>query len=335
MKTLLALIEKPAHVCYRYRALAFAPWLHRAGWRLEARPLAHGVLPFLRQLGDIRTADAILLQRRLLNWWQLRLLRNAAKALLFDIDDAVFYRDSNSSKGHESRRRRGRFDATVRRADAVLAGNSFLVSEAAAATRVERVHFVPTCIHTGLYSPQTSTRRGGEIRLVWIGSRSTMTSLDELQPGLAEATRRLPGLKLRVICDAFPKLAGVAIEPVRWSETTETAELAAADIGISHLPEHPWSRGKCGLKVLQYMAAGLPVIANAYGVHTDMVIPNVTGQLPNSAAAWADAIEGLANDRDLRQRFGAAGRAKVEHEYSVNVWGPRFVDILKNVRGPA
>src|SRR5882724_4595811 len=97
LKTLLALIDKPGHVCYRYRVLAFGPWLRDAGWNIEAQPLAHGIAPFLRQLNNVARADAVLLQRRLLSWWQIRLLRHAAKTLIFDIDDAVFYRDSNSS----------------------------------------------------------------------------------------------------------------------------------------------------------------------------------------------------------------------------------------------
>jgi glycosyltransferase involved in cell wall biosynthesis len=329
LKTLLALIEKPGHVCYRYRVLAFAPWLREAGWTIEAQPVAHGIASFFWQLRDVARADAVLLQRRLLSWWQVRLLRSKARSLIFDIDDAVFFRDSNSPRGHESTRRRNRFAAIVGRADAVLAGNSFLAEEARRFA-AGSVHELPTCVDSRQYQPNPSQRRGGDIRLVWIGSRSTMTSLNEIHAGLAEASRRLPGLKLRIICDAFPKLDGVAIEPIAWSETTEAAELASADIGLSFLPEHPWSQGKCGLKVLQYMAAGLPVLANSYGVHRTMVTPS-TGILADSPEAWADAIVRLANDPDLRRRLGAAARDKLAAEYSVAVWGPRFVQILADL----
>lgn len=328
MKTLLALVEKPGHVCYRYRVQVFEPWLRDAGWALEAQPVAHGIVPFLRQLKDVRRADAVVVQRRLLNWWQCRLLRSRAKTLIFDFDDAIFFRDSNSSRDHESYRRRQRFARIVRTFDAALAGNAFLADQARRFADADSVFDMPTCVDPKLYLPRPSTRHGGDIRLVWIGSRSTMTSLDELQPGLAEASRRLPGLKLRVICDDFPTLEGVAIEPVTWSEATEAAELASADVGISHLPEHPWSRGKCGLKVLQYMAAGLPVIANPYGVHETMIDSETTGLLARSPAEWADAIVRLANDPILRQRLGAAGRRKLETDYSVDAWGPRFASIL-------
>ena len=321
MKTLLALIEKPGHVCYRYRVAAFEPVLAAAGWRLEAETVERGGLASFRQLRSAGRADAVLLQRRLLSWWQIRLLRRGAKRLIFDIDDAVFHRDSNSPRGHESVSRMRRFAATVRRADIILAGNTFLAEQTRRFTSPERVREFPTCVDASLYHPRTSERSGGDVRLVWIGSRSTMTSLDEIREGLAEATRRLPGLALRVVCDGFPKLAGVEVVPAPWSEATEAAELADADIGVSWLPEHPWSLGKCGLKVIQYMAAGLPVVANPFGVHASMVTPD-TGILARSPAEWADAIVRLATDPRLRRRLGGNARRRLEADYSVQAWGP-------------
>jgi glycosyltransferase involved in cell wall biosynthesis len=324
VKTLLALIEKPGHVCYRYRVAAFEPFLQQAGWRLEAEPVGRG-LAFLRQLQSISRADAVILQRRLLNWWQLLLLRRNAKRLLFDIDDAVFFRDSNSPRGPESWRRRRRFDATVRASHAVLCGNPFLADAVrrAGGTAID----MPTCVDGSLYAPAPSARVGAA-RVVWIGSRSTMPSLDALAGPLAEATRRCPGLTLAVICDAAPSYPGVNIEFVPWSEATEAKALADGDFGISILPEHLWSQGKCGLKVVQYMAAGLPAIANPYGVHEAMIVPGATGMLAKSPAEWIDAVVKLANGVEFRHRLGAAARAKFDAEYSVAAWGTRFVQAI-------
>ena len=328
-KTLLALIEKPGHVCFRYRVAAFEPALAEAGWRLEAEAVEHGCLASVHQLRSAARADAVLLQRRLLSWWRIRLLRRFAKYLIFDIDDAVFHRDSNNPRGPESSSRLRRFAATVKRADAILAGNAFLADQSRRFASPERVHEFPTCVDASLYEPRTSERSGGETRLVWIGSRSTMTSLDGIREGLAEATRRLPGLKLRVVCDAFPKLAGVEVVPVSWTESTEAEELAGADIGVSWLPEHPWSLGKCGLKVLQYMAAGLPVVANPFGVHPSMVSAE-TGILARSPFEWADAIMKLASDPQLRRRLGSDARRRLEVDYSVRAWGRKFASCLES-----
>jgi glycosyltransferase involved in cell wall biosynthesis len=131
-----------------------------------------------------------------------------------------------------------------------------------------------------------------------------------------------------LICDRFVHLPGLEIVDVPWSEATESAELAAADIGISWIPDDPWSRGKCGLKVLQYMAAGLPVITNPVGVHPEMVRHGETGYLVNSASEWVDAVRTLAHDPDLRRRMGAAGRRVVEERYSVEAGAGKWIELI-------
>jgi len=102
-----------------------------------------------------------------------------------------------------------------------------------------------------------------------------------------------------------------------WQQATETTELADADIGISWLPDDGWSAGKCGLKVLQYMAAGLPVVANPVGVQKNLVRHGETGFLVETPDEWEDAVRLLAADPELRRHMGQAGRRRVEEEYLV------------------
>ena len=103
---------------------------------------------------------------------------------------------------------------------------------------------------------------------------------------------------------------------------------AAADIGISWLPNDLWSRGKCGLKVLQYMAAGLPVVANPVGVQGDMVRHGETGFLANTDEEWLEAIGRLARDPVLRQCMGRAGRRRVEAHFSVGTGFASWLSLL-------
>src|SRR5262249_11724223 len=133
---------------------------------------------------------------------------------------------------------------------------------------------------------------------------------------------------LKLICDRFFTLSHLPVVPCPWSEAAEAANIAAADIGISWIPDDLWSRGKCGLKVLQYMAAGLPVAANAVGVHPERVRHDVTGLLATEPAAWAEAIAALARDRCLRWRMGQAGRERVEMDYSVAAAGAAWNRLL-------
>jgi glycosyltransferase involved in cell wall biosynthesis len=119
-----------------------------------------------------------------------------------------------------------------------------------------------------------------------------------------------------------------------WHETTETADLADADIGISWLPDDAWSDGKCSLKVLQYMAAGLPVVANPVGMQKKLVRPGDTGFLAATPDEWEDAVRQLANDPDLRRRMGLAGRRRLEAEYDVSRGTIAWEQVLQSLEAP-
>ncbi|HEV7222443.1 MAG TPA: glycosyltransferase family 4 protein [Pirellulales bacterium] len=332
---LLAFIERPDHVCFRYRIAAFEGALAEQGWSLDAVPLARRSLRRVRQLRRAGRADAVILQRKLLPFWQLRILRKSAKTLIYDFDDAVFHRDSYHPKGIRSWRRLAHFWATIYAADAVLAGNRSLRDQAACYVPSDRVRLFPTCVDPHRYRAAIHRRRAGEAKLIWIGQRSTLPSLTQAEPQLAAAAAAVGGLELRVVSDAFPTLSGIAVAPRPWSAATEAAELADADIGVSWLPDDAWSLGKCGLKALQFMAAGLPVVANAVGVHRQMVIHGETGFLANSADEWAQAVARLADDPALRARFGAAGRGLVEERYSVASQSAELLDLLNRSARPA
>lgn len=310
---LVALVPAADHVCARYRLSAFRPWLEAEGHTLSLEPLPSGVLARWRLFRRLR-GSSVILQRELLPGWQLATLRRSARHLIFDFDDAVFLRDSYSPKGQHHPRRLRRFAATVRACDAVIAGNRFLASQAkqhgAAAVEV-----VPTCVDPWAYTPRSQTGPGDT--LVWIGSSSTLQGLERIAPLLDEIGSRLPGIRLKVICDRFPRFPHLPVIDCPWSASTEAADLAHADIGISWVPDDLWSQGKCGLKVLQYMAAGLPVVANPVGVQAEMVRPGLTGWLGTSAEEWAQAIRALRDDASMRRQMGSAGRRSVEEDYSL------------------
>jgi glycosyltransferase involved in cell wall biosynthesis len=101
------------------------------------------------------------------------------------------------------------------------------------------------------------------------------------------------------------------------------------------MPNDEWSRGKCGLKVLQFMAAGLPVVANPVGVHIEMVKPGETGLLAETAREWVQAIGYLAHDPALRQQMGQTARKRVESNYSVSVGARLWLDLLEHLERKA
>jgi glycosyltransferase involved in cell wall biosynthesis len=323
---LLALVESPDHVCCRYRIKAFAPALERAGWSVAYEGLERGSLFRSFQLRRSSHFDAVVLQRKLLPTWQLRLLRRAARYLVFDFDDAVSYRDSYDRRGPHSRWRSRRFAEMVSAVDTVVAGNDFLADAALrAGASVERVHVIPTCVEPRRYPVARHAGATGGVDLVWIGSSSTLRGLEASLPIWERLAAVMPELRLRLICDRFPERFPLPIVPIPWDERTETRELATGQIGVSWLPDDLWSRGKCGLKVLQYQAAGLPVVANPVGMHNELIGSGENGFLAANPDQWAEAITRLARDPKLRQRMGSVARRHVESGYSVAAWAETCV----------
>jgi glycosyltransferase involved in cell wall biosynthesis len=322
---LAALVESPDHVCTRYRLRAFEPHLRAAGHNLELHQLPRDWWGRLKVANRVRDVDAVILQRKLLSRPEVAILRRRAMRLWFDLDDAVWMRDSYSSKGFASWKRIRRFRTTVRAADAIIAGNDFLADNTTQAGARSAV-VIPTCVDVKSYP--TARHDGSGLELVWVGSSSTLRGLAAITPTLEAIGRQVAGARLKLVCDRFLRLRHLQIVEAPWSEATERDLLAAADVGISWVPDDPWSRGKCGLKVLQYMAAGLPVITNPVGVHPEMVRHGESGFLATTEAEWIEAIQTLARDPDLRRRMGTRGREVVAERYSVEVGAAKWVNLI-------
>ncbi|HEV3203716.1 MAG TPA: glycosyltransferase family 4 protein [Gemmataceae bacterium] len=311
---------------------AFRPFLERAGHRLELRSFPESVWGWFQLERELSIVDAVILQRKLIQPWQLYLLQKSCRTLVYDFDDAVFLRDSYAPKGLVSRRRQRRFTAIVQSADRVIAGNAFLQQEVSHITHAPKVVTIPTCLDPSEYPVAEHRHLDPKVQLVWIGSSSTLVGLERIKTLLDGLGQTYPRLQLKLICDRFLDLQHLSVIPCSWSPGRERELLAAADIGISWLPDDRWSRGKCGLKVLQYMAAGLPVVANPVGVQAEMVRHGETGFLAHSPRQWIEAIGRLAHDPDLRRRMGRQGRRMVETHFNVARGAAGWLAILEEIQ---
>lgn len=328
---ILGLVEHPDHVCCRYRLTAVQPYLKQVGHELDLRAIPDGFWARMKlwRSPEVREADLVVVLRRLMSCWHLFHLRRNARRLIFDFDDAVFQRDSYAGKSAVSVVRRRRFIRMMHAADLVFAGNDYLRQEACRFVPEEQVRLMPTCVEPGDYPLAEHRTQGEGVVLVWIGSRSTLQGLTHTTNLWNAIARRVPGIALKVICDEFPSFEEMKVLQAPWSAKTEKTELATADIGVSWVPDDAWSRGKCGLKVLQYMAAGLPVIANPVGVQEQLVRHGETGFLARTAQEWLEAVKKLTNDAPLRQKMGRAARRWVELDYSVSSLAARWVQALE------
>jgi glycosyltransferase involved in cell wall biosynthesis len=222
----------------------------------------------------------------------------------------------------------GKIDSIMSAVDLVIAGNAYIADRAAAAG-ARAVARLPTAVDLGRYPKKPRRREGPEepFTIGWIGSPLTSPYLEQLRATLTELSAQLP-LRVRLIGAASGALAGLPVDIVPWSVETEAAELARCDLGIMPLPDEPWERGKCGYKLIQYMASALPVVASPVGANRDIVASGETGFLAGTSAEWAAAITRLYRQPELRERMGLAGRNRAEHLYSLETTAPRLIEFL-------
>ena len=108
------------------------------------------------------------------------------------------------------------------------------------------------------------------------------------------------------------------------------AALARFDVGVMPLPDDPWTRGKCGYKLLQYFAAGVPAVASPVGVNATLLASG-GGLAATGARAWRAALEEFAGDAAARGEAGLAGRRLAESQYSYQRWAPELAALLRSL----
>ncbi|MEQ1527275.1 MAG: glycosyltransferase family 4 protein [Gallionella sp.] len=258
-------------------------------------------------------------------WFERGLLRRVPYAL--DFDDAIFHNYDLHRSAWVRRIYGRRIDCLMAGAHLVIAGNRYL-AERAIAAGTRRVEVVPTVVDLARYKAKQVYSVAAKPRIVWIGSPSTVKYLVELAGSFSLLAKR-QAYTLRVIGGGELTIPGVEVESLPWSEDTEAALIEECDVGIMPLKDSPWEQGKCGYKLIQYMACGLPTVASPIGANRDVVIDAETGLFADSIHAWVDALATLLSDADLRQRFGQAGRARAETEYSLQQVAPRLITLLK------
>lgn len=335
MTRLAVLADDPDGPVVRHRFRALLPWLRDAGLD-DVRFLAVTKGHRARRATFAAAAECgnVLVVRRLFQRFDFAALRGAARRLAFDFDDAVQFRDPFQGRTRSYVRER-RFLRAVRGADLVTAGNDYLAALAGAAKGEAPIVVAPTPIDADRYRPRTSTfvgsphtddRRG--FRVGWIGSRSTRPYLAVVAAALRDVARRRPDLVVAVMADAAPRdLTGLPVEFKPWSETAEVPFLQSLHAGIMPLTDDPWSRGKCGFKLLQTMACGVPSVASPVGVNS-VIARDGAALLAGTDAEWAAALLGIADDPAAAAALGARGRAAVEAHWSAAVLGPRFAQAL-------
>lgn len=334
----------------RLRGIQYFPSFNRVGIEVRHHALLsdeyvrglysgeQSMMPVLRgYAGRIRALfkdrhDLVFLEKEVLPWIPavIELACLGRSRLVVDYDDAVFHNYDQHSNVLVREALGRKLDRLMRRADLVTVGNAYLHQRASSAgsRRVERV---PTVIDLNRYQVKRAVdSRRGELVVGWIGSPATAKYLERVSVALNRLRRR-HRLRCVAIGAREDQVRNTPFQAVQWAEESEASSLMGLDIGIMPLPDAPWERGKCGYKLIQYMACGLPVVASPVGVNKEIVRHGENGFLAESVSDWENSLERLIADSVLRARMGASGRAQVEQEFCLQVQGPRLARMLLDV----
>jgi glycosyltransferase involved in cell wall biosynthesis len=217
----------------------------------------------------------------------------------------------------------------MKRVDYVIAGNQFLKSEVFPYN--PNVEVIPTSIDLSRYSLKEHFSKDGPITIGWLGSSSTLKYLKSLIPTFEKIYKKYPNIQLKIVCDEFLDGLSIPLIKKRWSSDKEEADLKSFDIGLMPLFDDLWSQGKCGLKILQYYSAGIPVVCTPVGINRDIVEDGVNGFWAQNEDQWGNRLLKLIQEDGLRKEMGLRGREKVEECYSLEVNAPRLFSVLKKV----
>ena len=303
------------YLAERYAGRATTPWY-----------LARRVGARLKSLLRARAYDVVFIQKEMfphaLDLPELALSLSGVPTIV-DLDDAIhlFYQNASGWK----RPLREKIPRVLARASVVLAGNQYLQHYASRFNR--NVQFFPTVVDTDRVTAGEPSAAATPV-VGWMGTPETVRYLHDLAPVLEDVAAQTP-IELFVVGAEAPALRAVRAHSKRWSEAEEVADLHRMDIGIMPLADDEWSRGKCSLKLLQYMSAGVASVSSPRGSASEILRHGETGFLASNSDEWRSALLKLATSAEARRTMALKARERVVSDYSLRVWGPRFVDAIE------
>lgn len=312
----------------RYRVLQYLPYLKQQGIDLSIHFYKRNWLDKLRFYNTLDQYDIFHIHRKLFSPMEFWFIRQKAKRIIYDFDDALMYRSSGFKKPY-SFSRRIKFAYMMGRVDFVIAGNQFLKAEVLPYNT--NVEVIPTSIDLSRYSLKEDVRGEGPITIGWLGSSSTLKYLKSLVPTFERIYQRYPCFQLKMVCDQFLESSQVPVIKKKWSSEEEEADLKSFDIGVMPLVDDLWARGKCGLKIVQYYGVGVPAVCTPVGMNRDIVENGVNGFWAQTEEEWMSSLLKLMQDEKLRREMGRVGRKRVAEAYCLEINAPRMLDVLRKV----
>lgn len=324
----------PAVSDHATRLMLASPSMGR--WRKYAyylQVMAERMLRFMGLLALAPRYDVLFLQRSTFPLGLERLLAALSGTIVFDFDDSIYRLDPDDKESGwvgrlKERTKASEVEGILRVSRAAVVENAFLGEYAARHCR--EVATIPGPIDTDTITAKARYNDGPPV-FGWIGSPSTTAYLPMVEPALRQALSGSPGSKVRLMGAGSFEFGSFEAEKVDWSLAAEVPTLQSFDVGLMPMPHNDWTNGKLGVKMLLYMAAGVPAVVSYTRTNAEVIEDGVNGFLAHAQEDWVRILARLAEDPALRRRVGEAGRRTVEERYSLRSGAPKLLALLEKL----
>ncbi|MCX7875228.1 MAG: glycosyltransferase [Melioribacteraceae bacterium] len=330
----------------RYRYFQYLKFFEEKNWNYEIKPLlpnnyikylfGNGKIPFSEIILSYfkraltllfkRKYDLIWLEQEAFPWIPFfieKIFLKGKTKIVSDYDDAFFHRyDLHKTKLIRFLLGK-KIDSVMHNVDIVFSGNDY-ISERAKLSNAKKIIFLPTVVDTNKYK-KIDIDKNNIFTIGWLGTPTTSVYLYELE-NVFEKLYKLGNIKFSFVGARKLEFKNFEYHLIEWDEEKEVEEISKFDVGIMPLKDGPFERGKCGFKLIQYLACEIPVVGSPVGINDKIIQHGINGFKATNENEWYEYLLKLKDDRDLREKMGKNGRALVEEKYSLKNNAKKIID---------
>ena len=340
----------------RYRSLQYFSYLEKEGYEIVHRFLFsdnylnlkynknrffyfHAFLcivkRFINLISDARRNNVFIIEKELFPYLPFcieKVLRMIGVKYIVDYDDAIWHNYDSHRSSFIRYALGDKLKKVIYHSNFFIGGNDYLCNYAKY-SNAKCIAQIPTVLSKARYDEVfIDSVKESVFTIVWIGSPSTSRYISGINSALNEISKVFAvNIKLIGFDEALSKSLVFPHTVVKWDSKTEITEMASSHLGIMPLPDTPFEKGKCGFKLIQYMAVGLPVIASPVGVNNEIVNDHVNGFKCSTNDQWYEKIKFLILNENLRVEMGKVNRQVFVEKYSLESVAPRYLKVIADV----
>jgi glycosyltransferase involved in cell wall biosynthesis len=242
---------------------------------------------------------------------------------VLDFDDAIFHNYDDNKNSIIRLLLNKKIPKAIAAASYIVTGSPYLTSYASQFNR--NVIEIPTSIDINKYTVKDVSSRK-KFQIGWIGSKTTSKNILGIVPALKKVMSEIDCEIVLIGFDAGLHL-DIDCKVKQWNEDWEVEDIKQFDVGIMPLDDTLFNRGKCGFKLIQYMACGLSTISTP--LEANIKIDQGNGNLfASTNCEWYDKFVYIYNNKELFSEVGRLNRETVKKHYSIQSNCQKYIDLI-------